>query len=501
MLMVSAVARDCGVRTDIARGHLICTESKRSGDWPRHKRRRGLAVGRHTVPKGRMASHMTEHAICFKCIEDEVLRATVENEGKPLLCESCAEKNNNAFSYERLGEELEPVVCEHFQLGPTVRKFYDDDKEGWEQEGDSLLDIVQIVLGQDVDDPDALVSALMDAEDYRPGDGEEAFYDDTQLYVSRKATPHAWMAKWHYLRDELAHRRRFFSDGARELFDQLLEGVADLKFSDKDTDQWLPVVNQLPVGTEVFRARVVRSDSELRAFVEAPSRELGAPLPENAPAGRMNAAGIAVFYGALDSDSCLAEMRPALGGRVLVGEFRTTRVLRVLDFRRLEAARLAELSYFDSKYAEQRERLAFLRRLHALISRPVAPGHEDEYLITQTLTEYLAHVHRPTFDGVIFQSVQRQGGANMVLFGLDGLEQVIDTIEDNADKLTLFTPPLPVGEPKPVLLFPIEYVTSSAKLYVTRSIEYSHHELHFSVDEKYFFVHDNDAYFDDDDWD
>lgn len=443
---------------------------------------------------------MTEHAICFRCIEDEILRATVERDGEPLLCESCGEESNNAFSYERLGEELEPVVREHFQLGPTVRKFYDDDHEGWEQEGESLSDIVQIVLGQDVGDPDALVSALMDAEDYWPPDGEEAFYDDTQLYVSRKATPHAWMAQWHYLQDELAHRRRFFSDGARVLFDRLLEGVSDLKSFDKDTDQWLPVVNELPEGTDVLRARVVRSDSELRAFVETPSRELGAPPPEKASTGRMNAAGIAVFYGALDSDTCLAEMRPALGGRVLVGEFRTTRALRILDFRRLEAARLAELSYFDSKYAEQRERAVFLRRLHGLISHPVAPGREGEYLITQTLTEYLAHVHRPTFDGVIFQSVQRQGGANIVLFGRDGLEQVIDIAEDNAGGLPLFTPPLPGSEPEQVLLFPIEYVVDSAKLYVTRSIEYSHHELHFFVHEERLFVYDDDEDFDDGEW-
>jgi hypothetical protein len=215
----------------------------------------------------------------------------------------------------------------------------------------------------------------------------------------------------------------------------------------------------------------------------------------------MNAAGIAVFYGALDSDTCLAEMRPALGGRVLVGEFRTTQALRVLDFSRLEAARLAELSYFDSKYAEQRERAVFLRRLHGLISRPVVPGHEYEYLITQTLTEYLAHVHQPSFDGVIFQSVQRQGGANIVLFGRDGLEQVFDSAEDNADKLPLFTPPLPGDEPKQILLFPVEYVTNSAKLYVTRSIEYSHHELHFSVGEKDMYVYDYDKDFDDSDWD
>ncbi|WP_425218872.1 RES family NAD+ phosphorylase [Ralstonia solanacearum] len=444
---------------------------------------------------------MTEHAICFKCIEDEVLRATVESDGEPLLCESCGEEDNKAFSYERLGEELEPVVREHFQIGPPVRKFYDDDKEGWEQEGDSLSYIVQMVLGQDVEDPDALVTALMDAEDYCPGDGEDAFYDNTQLYVSRKATPHAWMAEWGYLQEELAHRRRFFSEGARALFDRLFEGVTDLKFFDKDTDQWLPVVNDLPAGTDVLRARAVRSDTELQAFVEAPSRELGAPPAEKAPAGRMNAAGIAVFYGALDSGTCLAEMRPALGGRVLVGGFRTTQALRVLDFRRLEAARLAELSYFDSKYAEQRERAVFLRRLHSLISRPVVPGHEDEYLITQTLNEYLAHVHLPAFDGVIFQSVQRQGGANIVLFGRDALGPVIDITEDDSGKLQFFMPSQLGSEPKQMLSFPVAYVTESAKLFVTQSIEYTHHELHFFVDKEYVFIHDDDKDIDDGDWD
>jgi hypothetical protein len=441
---------------------------------------------------------MTEHAICFKCIEDDVLSATVESQGEPLLCERCDEDENNAFSYERLGEELEPLLREYFEPGPTVRRFYDDDKEEWEQEGDLLLYIAQMVLGQDVDDPDALVSALMAAEHYWPGDGGEAFYDDTQLYVARKTTPYAWMAEWHDLLSELAHRRRFFSDDARKLFDRLFEDATSLKFFDENTATWLPVVSELPVGTAVLRARVVRADTELRAFVEAPSRELGAPPPVKAPAGRMNATGIAVFYGALDADTCLAEMRSAIGGRVLVGEFRTTQTLRVLDFRRLEAGMLAELSYFDSKYAEQRERAVFLRRLHGLISRPVVPGHEDEYLITQTLAEYLAHVHQPAFDCVIFQSVQRQGGANIVIFGRDAVAPMVNLDEDNSNIEPLFMPPLQGSESTNDLSFPVEYVADSAKLFATRSIEYSHDELHFSIDDKYLFVHEEN--FDDGDW-
>lgn len=436
---------------------------------------------------------MTERAICFECIEDEHLQPTVESEGVPLLCESCGAEENNAFSYARLGKELEPVIREHFQLGPTIRKFYDNDKEGWEQEGDPLSYIVSEVLRQDVRDPDALVSAISDAEVYRPGDGDGPFYDSTSLYVRRRATTQAWAAEWQYLRDELAHRRRFFSDGARTLFDRLFEDVAELKIFDQESETWLPVINELPTGNQILRARVVRSDAELKTFLCAPAHELGAPAADKAPAGRMNAAGIAVFYGAMSSETCLAEMRPALGGRVLVGAFQTTQTLRVLDFKRLEAARLEELSFFDPRYADQRDRAAFLRRLHGLISRPVVPGREDEYLITQTLTEYLAHVHRPAFDGVIFQSVQHEGGANIVLFGRDGFAPMSDVFAEVATELPMFTPPAPIGEAPATVVFPVEYVADSAKLYVTRSIEYSHDELHFSIADDRLFVHDFDG--------
>ena len=76
---------------------------------------------------------MTEHAICFQCIEDEHLREIVESKGEPLKCEVCGEEDVNAFTYSQLGEELQPVIREHLHQGPTVKMFYDDDKEGWEQ--------------------------------------------------------------------------------------------------------------------------------------------------------------------------------------------------------------------------------------------------------------------------------------------------------------------------------------------------------------------------------
>lgn len=78
---------------------------------------------------------------------------------------------------------------------------------------------------------------------------------------------------------------------------------------------------------------------------------------------------------------------------------------------------------------------------------------------------------------------------------------MIDSTEDNSGALPLFAPALPGGEPMQVLSFPVEYVAGSAKLFVTRSIEYSHHELNFSVGKEYVFIHDDDEDIDDGDWD
>src|SRR6202035_2572480 len=112
------------------------------------------------------------------------------------------------------------------------------------------------------------------------------------------------------------------------------------------------------------------------------------PPADQARAGRMNVEGVVVFYGATDSETCVAEMRPALGGDTALIALQTTRPVRLLDFTRLEKSHNEGLSYFQPNFTAEVERLAFLRRLHTLISQPVVPGRESDYLITQTMAEY-----------------------------------------------------------------------------------------------------------------
>ena len=54
----------------------------------------------------------------------------------------------------------------------------------------------------------------------------------------------------------------------------------------------------------------------------------------------MNAAGVPVFYGALDRETCISELRPPVGCTVVSGEFRLNDEIRVLDFKRIEKADL-----------------------------------------------------------------------------------------------------------------------------------------------------------------
>ena len=224
------------------------------------------------------------------------------------------------------------------------------------------------------------------------------------------------------------------------------------------------------------------SNSGMHAILMNPATELSPPPSAQARAGRMNAEGISVFYGALEVDTCLAELRPSIGGHLVIGTFATTEKVRLLDFRRLDRAYWGrtQLSYFQSDFQAQMERRKFLRNLHRLISLPVLPGQENEYLITQTLAEYLVHVRQNRFDGMLFQSTQRAGGTNIALFPKSN-------------------PYNAVGQPLPGDRYSVGFVDQSPKLHLAEAIKYDTKELDYSVNDEDIYVHSFEDHDDDDD--
>jgi hypothetical protein len=147
----------------------------------------------------------------------------------------------------------------------------------------------------------------------------------------------------------------------------------------------------------------------------------------------MNPRWISMFYGALDADTCVAEIRAPVGSAVVIGKFEIIRPLRLLDLEAFRHLIVERASFFDPGFRRLRDKASFLGRLVNIMSRPAMPNDEDfQYLPTQAVAEYLSEKIEPGLDGLIFPSSQRGGtGENIVLFrrassvepdGSDGLE-------------------------------------------------------------------------------
>lgn len=186
--------------------------------------------------------------------------------------------------------------------------------------------MLQEELGIDYDPAEALITTLIENNPANPADGDKPFYSDDNNYHRCYQSSEKYLETWDYFSDRIKHQRRFFDEEARTLLAKILGEPGSIK------------ANQLPVfelgpntrAQFIFRARRVDSEQIAKTIKTNPARELGPP-PIAISAGRMNPVGISVFYGALSKDTAIAEVRPFVGGLVVVGQFKPTRKLKLLD--------------------------------------------------------------------------------------------------------------------------------------------------------------------------
>jgi hypothetical protein len=134
-------------------------------------------------------------------------------------------------------------------------------------------------------------------------------------------------------------------------------------------------------------------------------------------AGRLNAAGVSIFYGAETAEVALAEVRPPVGSRVVLARFVLLRPVRLLDIDALRSL-LVEGSLFDPEHHGRLAHAAFLSSFSRRFTQPVMPDHEAyEYITTQAVADYLANEVEPVLDGILYTSPQSSdAGKNVALF-------------------------------------------------------------------------------------
>ncbi|WP_051230700.1 RES family NAD+ phosphorylase [Haliea salexigens] len=352
-------------------------------------------------------------ALCTDCFDDEHFKMLVAGM-RSRLCSECEQDSSPAITAEDLAEIIAPMLQERLTYGRTIRKFAsEDDDRGWEEpQGEELDYFLRDILGDQNGFLPDLLEALFESEPYDHSDPDGGFFDGDRLYEWRTVRPLDLLGQWDTASQQIQNRHRYFSPAAIELFDGLFGGLDDLCVY-RDGEQ--PIISTLPEGTKVYRARDCSDQSLIEAVLREPMGQVGPSPAGVAGPGRMNADGVSVLYAAQDLETAVSEIRPAIGSTSAVIQLMTTRPLKVLDFHLLEEA-FQGISFFNSDYDRLLERLVFIRRLHDLISRPVHPKHAHEYMITQAMAEYLAYIHSENVDGILFKSVQREGGVNVVLF-------------------------------------------------------------------------------------
>lgn len=366
----------------------------------------------------------TDRCLCHACVRETYLAREIQRTGDRMKCSFCDEIRS-ALTLEELADRIEKAFDDHYvRTSPnpdSMQQRMLADRESdyeWDRDGQPAGDAIQEAAG--IDEEPALEILEILSERHADFDaakmGEECEFDSEAHYEFKDADASAWRAAWQQFEHSLKTEARFFSRSAGDHLASVFNRIHELS-----SHRGGSLVVEVGPGQRIHRlsrARVFYADEEIEQAIAHPDAQLGSPPARVAKAGRMNAQGISVFYGATTSAVALAEVRPPVGSRVVVAEFSIIRPVRLLDLTALTSAQDLG-SIFDPTFKSRLERVAFLRTLGRRMARAVMPGDEAiDYLPTQAVADFLATMNEPPLDGIVFPSVQAGDveGLNVVLF-------------------------------------------------------------------------------------
>jgi hypothetical protein len=357
--------------------------------------------------------------VCSSCLGEDFLRRYIRNSGSDAVCSYC-QRSGRTLSIGDLAGRMERTLNQHFYRTATepdglecaMIKEADLD---WERKGESLFEIIQqyMQVGADLATDVAEVLAERNEDFELAQMGEEQRFGEDARYAESDADDTESQISWAGFENSLKTEARYFSRTAEWTLKLIFEGI-----SAHQTKDGRPVVVDVGPGTStpaLFRARVFESGDKLAEALKRPDKEIGPPPSRTATAGRMNPHGISVLYGALDPNVALAEVRPPVGSRVVVGRFEFLRSLHLLDLEALRDLNV-EGSVFDPEYLSRLQKAKFLRWLSHRITMPVMRDDEPyDYLPTQAIADFLASNANPLLHGILYPSVQSDTGKNNVV--------------------------------------------------------------------------------------
>jgi hypothetical protein len=347
--------------------------------------------------------------ICYRCVTEPYLHEMVRGDASEYDCSFCGKSSRKApisIPFNDLMEVIGGAISQYFDRAVNCLG-YCSAEGGYLGTTYQSYDIVRDEIPT-VSENEEVLDAIIDSL------GDEIWCDQDPYSLSRLDS---YNISWENFCKTVKHSIRYFFD-SEDVSDEYSETIpvprmlAELR----DIIDRAGLISSLPLGTSFFRVRVHKPEEVCENW-----RPLGSPPAEAAVSGRMSAAGISVFYAALDMNTAKAETIASLDAtdeRIMTGAMWTnTRPLNVLDL-----SKLPKPPSFYAQARYDRDHLMFLREFVESITLPVQ--HDDrehiDYVPSQIVTEYFRHRYtlpdKSRLDAIVYPSAQHVRGRAIVIF-------------------------------------------------------------------------------------
>ena len=348
--------------------------------------------------------------VCIKHFDDPYLNEYIQENAHEGTCSYCGAMHTKVLDMksfmqyinERLSQRLCPLDDANL---PLASSFYDDEEEeipGFSRAGAFILpnQAEQYDDVQDVMYNYGLYTSNEQLNEDIESCFNEGFYTQADVFSEDKDKELSYA--WDYFSKMVKNKKRytFFQDPhflrQEEWKDDVLTEINQICEN--------ILVSQLPKGTFIYRGRPNETGVPRTSF-----EELTAPPSKFAKENRMSATGISMFYGALDDNTPIQEIRNYAPDVVIdLGKFELQRDLVVIDLFKIPKP----LSFWMPQHFREYK---FLKQFHLEITRPIDKNPSIEYVPTQIFTEYIRFMNNNHIDGIIYRS-SLTGERNVVLF-------------------------------------------------------------------------------------
>lgn len=348
---------------------------------------------------------------CIACIGNPHLQEFIKQTCEIGMCTYCKSPLNNTVDTDTLGLYIRKKILSSYEVlkdHPSVYFWADQNpyKRFTPREVFAREKVISDELGG-TSMAQELFTCLMSPSNGEPDITSEELecgrarltvpYDPYGVFENR------YVLAWDAFKHQVKYFSRFFDlPQATTPRAALLESIASLMRQMEVT---------IPAGEVFWRGRV--TSTAIPDDLPGKFAAIGPPPPDLSLDSRMSPRGIAYLYVSESRQAVEYELRPEEPTRVLIGQLRARKPLRILDL--TFTPEIQTPSIFSAGYdASMPLAGVFLEQFTEEISRPTDRSDvAADYLATQILSEYARVIG---FDGIRYRSSIHPTGINQTIF-------------------------------------------------------------------------------------